>query len=418
MNTKVTKDMEVNNPQMRTVILSAGLGRRMTVPSRSSFHSQVQSAWLGTPTRQRVHHTAYTRLPECHRMQFPRWLLLVGLVAASSFVRAQQQMRVASSVPLPDLWKRLGNAAWASCGRDSDFLLRLVSGSPEQQPHELAHIAANGALLGSFDLHQTAGFEKGTIVDATLDSAGKIVVLNQNVISAGVERSDDEGRPRRVSYRMEHDFWVLTFDDTGKLLNKFSFTDRVAPALRFALFRSGNVLVVGNIFEGQHGELRRPAAIVFSPASVVVANLKLPVTASRMQEVDQLYPLAGDGDELFLAHAGAEAYLLKVSADGTVGPKVTLAVPQDERASVEKIAGHHALASIAPAERMPPGTITKAPEWNPKAVFDTESGALVETLTVPQREMGPVCYSESGMTFIRTPKGTLDSLIAKPATGH
>ena len=91
-----------------------------------------------------------------------------------------------------------------------------------------------------------------------------------------------------------------------------------------------------------------------------------------------------------------------------------LGVPEDERAYVQRVAGHRAIASIAQAKLAAPGTIMKTPEWKPEAVFDTESGALLDTLLVPQHEQGPVCYSESGMTFIRTPEGTLDSLVPKP----
>lgn len=108
--------------------------------------------------------------------------------------------------------------------------------------------------------------------------------------------------------------------------------------------------------------------------------------------------------------SGDERFLLKVSADGTLGPKVKLMIPADERAYVKKIAGHRALALISSTQRLPPGPIINAPQWSPNAVFDTESGALIETLLISIHESGPVCYSGSVMKAIRTPEGSLDTL--------
>lgn len=73
-----------------------------------------------------------------------------------------------------------------------------------------------------------------------------------------------------------------------------------------------------------------------------------------------------------------------------------LTVPKDEEASVQKISGHRAIAFVKQAEALRAGTITKGTPWQPYAVFDTDSGALVQTLLVPQSEEGPVCYSTRG----------------------
>ena len=121
-------------------------------------------------------------------------------------------------------------------------------------------------------------------------------------------------------------------------------------------------------------------------------------------------PIAGGDDEIFPLQMGNNPFLVKVSADGTLGPKVKLAVPQDDRIYVQGIAGHRALVSVSSAQRLPPATIMKSLEWTPKAVFDTESGTLLETLLVSMHETGPVCYSGSGMKAIRVPEGTLDTL--------
>ena len=345
-----------------------------------------------------------------------RWPLLVVLAFASSFLSAQQHMQVGSSVPLPEIWNRMDYAR-SSCGVDGDFIA-LLPGGVAELPHQLVHIAANGAMLGHFDLHRTPGFENGAINGLALDAAGKSVLLVRNVASTKITKTDDEGRPRGAVFRFDHNSWVVTVDDKGQVLNKFSFDERVVVPLGFALFRSGNVLVLRQIHQGQHGELIAPGAVIFSPAGVMLVNLNLPISPRKWpaarDAVAQLHLLPGAADEVFVAHFGTEPYLLKVSADGTVGPKVMLAVPEDERAFVQKIAGHRAMAFIGQAKLPAPGTISKAPEWKPEAVFDTESGALLDTLLVPQHELGPVCYSESGMTFIRTPEGTLDSLVPKP----
>src|SRR5215470_20056512 len=108
-----------------------------------------------------------------------RWPWLVVFAFASSFLVAQQQMQVASSVPLPEIWKRIDYAR-SSCGGDGDFVALLAVSSAAELPHELVHIAANGALLGYFDLHRTPGFEHGTIQAVALDAAGRIVLLVRN----------------------------------------------------------------------------------------------------------------------------------------------------------------------------------------------------------------------------------------------
>ncbi len=279
------------------------------------------------------------------------WPLLVVLVFASSFLGAQQEMQVASSVPLPEIWKRMDYAR-SSCGGNGDFIAFLAASSAAELPHELVHIGANGAMLGYFDLHRTQGFENGAVKAVALDAAGRIVLLVRNMISSRTTKTDAEGRPRGVSFRMDRNSWVLTVDDKGGVLNKFSFDERLVMPLKFALFRSGNVLVSGDI-QGQHGKLA-PGAVIFSPAGVMLANLKLPIAAgggpAAGSEVAQLQPLSGTADEVFIAHSGTEPYLLKVSADGTVGQKVMLPIPEDERAFVQKIAGHRAMASIAQAK--------------------------------------------------------------------
>src|SRR5690242_3381898 len=110
-------------------------------------------------------------------MQFPRWSFLIELVVAVSFLRtpargqvpAQQQkqssgvgaysltaeyapsgllkMQVVSSVPLPELWKKMGSAQRISCSKDGDLILRLISASSDEMDHEMARIGANGGML-------------------------------------------------------------------------------------------------------------------------------------------------------------------------------------------------------------------------------------------------------------------------------
>jgi hypothetical protein len=349
-------------------------------------------------------------------MKVPQLLLPLGLVVASSFLIAQQQMHVVNSVPLSDVWKKMQWTHMATCSQGGDFVMPLVSLSPTEGPHELIHMAANGALLSYFDLHQISGFENAWLRDAAWDTEGRIVLLVVKVISAETTPSNAQGRSHGMRFRIDHTIWVLTIDDKGKVVGKFSFDQRVVMGQYLALFRSGNLLVSGSIQEGQHGELVRPGAVIFSHTGSIMANLKLPVTA-KIASTEKLRPISGTADEVFLQELPPENYLLKVTADGTVGPKVKLAVPEDEQAVVTKIIEHRALAGIAPAQRIP-GVVYKAPEWQPEAIFDTESGALIETLLVPQYESGPVCWSESGMTFIKAPEGTLDSLVEGSAASH
>jgi hypothetical protein len=350
-------------------------------------------------------------------------------------------MHVESSVPLPEVWKRMGNSDRVGCSKDGDLLFQLVPGETTDMSHDIARVSANGAMLGYFDLRQTPGFEKAAIRQAAFNSAGQIVLLARNLLTTNVLRTDAEGRPSSAVYRFDHTVWVLTVDDNGKILGKFSFDERVVSGQRFALFTNGNVLVTGFVPQVKPGMPVAAAGVIFSPEGAVVANVKLPAledqqstasdersnTAVRTTSADGgeaaaarvrrapmnpslLVPMAGSDDEVFLVSGGDEPFLVKVSADGTVGKKVKLPVPEDERIYVERIAGHRALVSISSAQRLPPGTITKAPDWKPKAVFDTESGALVETLLLSMHEDGPVCYSGSGMKAIRVPEGTLDTL--------
>src|SRR5215472_19347737 len=260
-----------------------------------------------------------------------RWPLLVVLAFATSFVVAQQQMQVASSVPLPEIWMRIDYAR-SSCGGGGDFVALLAVSSAAELPHELVHIGANGALLGYFDLHRTSGFENGTMRAVGLDAEGRIVLLVRNVISTRTTKTDAEGRPTGATFQMDRNSWVLTVDDKGQMLNKFSFDERLVMPLQFALFHSGNVLIFGQIEQGQHGELIAPDVVIFSPAGVTLVNLKLPLAAGRgpadWNAIAQLHPLASAADEIFIAHSGTEPYLLKVSADGTVGPKVMFAIPE------------------------------------------------------------------------------------------
>jgi hypothetical protein len=137
-------------------------------------------------------------------MQFPRWSFLIGLLVAFTFLNtaascqlpAKQQkqspggvysltaeyapselpkMEVVSSVPLPEVWNKMGSAGRVTCGKNGDLILRLIPANLAEMGHEMARIGANGAMLGYFDLHQTPGFEKAEIQEATLDSAGRIV---------------------------------------------------------------------------------------------------------------------------------------------------------------------------------------------------------------------------------------------------
>ena len=159
-------------------------------------------------------------------------------------------MQVVSSVPLPSIFTKMGNSQWASCSKNGDLILRLSTGTLAEMPHEMACISANGAMLGYFDLHRTRGFEKAAIQDAALDSAGRIVLLVRNLTDVHVTRTDEQGRPRGVSFGIDRTLWVLTVDDNGKILSKFSFDSRVVMGLHFALFKSGNVLVTGTVQEG------------------------------------------------------------------------------------------------------------------------------------------------------------------------
>ena len=355
------------------------------------------------------------------------------------------KMKVESSVPLPELWKRMGNADQVGCNKEGDLLFQLVPGELDVMSHEVARVGANGAMLGYFDLRRTPGFEKATIQQATFDSAGRIVLLVRNLLEAAVTRTDAEGRPRGEVFTMDHRLWVLTVDDNGRILSKFSINDDVIAGHHFALFKNGNVLVAGYVWGGNSRVNIGTGAVIFSPEGAVLANVKMPApedqeSAATMEQSTappaapiratgsaaggnaaaravthrpgriMLVPMANGEDEVFLLHMGVAPFLLKVSADGTVGPKVKLAVPEDESVYVERIAGHRVLAAISSAQRLPPGTIIRAPEWMPKAVFDTESGALLETMLVSLHEDGPVCYSGSGMKAIRVPEGILDTL--------
>jgi len=345
-------------------------------------------------------------------MRFGIFILLLGVSFPASFLNAQRQMHVVSSVRLPEVWKKMG---WgdlrASCRENGDFIVRLVPESHDL-PHDIVRIGGNGSMLAHFDLRGIPGFENGAILDVSLNSAGAMVLFVSKIIST-------ESQPHLPasmappsggwSFRMDPTRWVLSVDDSGSVLSKFSFDQRIVTGLGFALFRSGNVVVTGIHYEGQHNELSRPGALIFSPTGAIQANLELPFTPKRAPLAEPLGLIAGGGDEVFLVHQGTEPYLLKVSADGAVGPKVMLAVPKDERVRVEKIDGHHALASVAQAQRI--HGVWKTPQWVPKALFDTESGALLETLLVPSGDEHIVCYSESEMTALQSPKGTLDSLL-------
>ena len=354
------------------------------------------------------------------------------------------RMKAVSSVPLPELWKRMGNADRVVCSNDGDLLFQLVPGDSADISHEVARVGANGAMLGYFDLRRTPGFEKATIQQTAFDSAGRIVLLVRNLLEAAVTRTDAEGRPRGEVFTLDHTLWVLAVDDSGRILSKFSFSDQVISGQHFALFKNGNVLVTGYVWGGKPRVNIGIGAVIFSPEGAVLAHVKVPapedqesatsversptppaapVTArgaaaggdaaaravTHRPTPSMLVPMANGEDEVVLLHMGVAPFLLKVSANGTVDPKVKLAVPEDESVYVEKIAGHRVLAAISSAQRLPPGTITRAPDWKPKAVFDTESGALMETMLVSMHE-DPVCYSGSGMKAIRVPEGTLDTL--------
>jgi len=355
------------------------------------------------------------------------------------------RMHVVSSVPLPDFWKKMGNSDRVGCSKDGDLLFELMPGELGDLSHQIARVGVNGAMLGYFDLRQTPGFEKATIQQATFDSAGRIVLLVRNLLATDVLRTDAEGRPHGMRFRMDRTLWVLTVDDNGKILSKFSFDRRVVAGQHLALFKNRNVLVAGFVQQMQPGEPVWTAGAIFSPDGTVLANLRVPAPEDQPSATSNerspaptampvrptgpaaggeaaaaalgrpsmvpriLVPFANGDDEIFLTEMGEERFLLKVSADGTVAPKVKLALPEDQRAYIERIDGHRALAGIMSAHRPPPGTITKTPEWRPQAVFDTESGALLETLLVSMHE-DPVCYSGSGMKGIRVPEGTLDTL--------
>jgi hypothetical protein len=313
-------------------------------------------------------------------------------------------MRVASSVPLPEIWNKLG---WSdigpSCGDSGDFVMAVVAPLPETT-HEMVRIAANGALVEYFDFHQTPGFENALILEGALDSAGRTVVFVANV-SEVIADSAGSGQ-----YVLDPTMWIVTVDGHGTPVKKFSFNRRLINGAHFALFNSGNVVVTGHIYEGKHRELVRTGAILFSSAGAVLADLPVAVATERRPGTkDYVIPFSGGGDEVFLVHSGTSPYLRKVSQDGKLGPKVKLPLPDDEQAHVLRITGHRALASIFSTERVT-GT-GNGSEWKPMAEFDTEIGALLDTILVPRKEMALTCYSKSGLTSVRTPEGTLDSLV-------
>ena len=341
-------------------------------------------------------------------MKFPYWFLSAAIVLVSSFTSAQQRMRVVSSVPLPETATHIQWANRASCGQAGDFAMPLVP-APDEGPHEVVHVAANGALLSYFDLHRLEGYEKGWLRDAALDSSGRIVMLVGKVVAVKPGPPDAEGNSHSRSFQMERTLWVLTVDDTGKLLSTFSFDQRLLGAENLALFRSGNILLTGMVSHvpGRQTHFFPPPAVtIVSATGAIIANPKLP--PPEEQRPGHLIPFSGGGDEIFLTGLGPPAYLMKVSPDGTIGPKVKLAVPEDERARVSKILGHRALAAIMPAQ-MITGVFAAPRSW-PMAIFNTESGSLLETLLVPLSEAGPACWSDSGMTFVHLQQGTLDSL--------
>ena len=210
-------------------------------------------------------------------------------------------------MPLPEIWNRIDYAR-SSCGGNGDFIGLVPGSGAAELPHELVHIAANGAMLGHFDLHRTPGFENGAIEALALDAAGRIVLLVRNVASSKITNTDDEGRPHDAVFSFDHNYWVLTVDDKGQVLTKFSFDDRLVMPVHFALFRSGNVVVLRSIRQGQHGELIAPGAAIFSPTGVMLANLNLPIAAGR-DVVAQLQLLPGAADEVFISHFGTEAVL-------------------------------------------------------------------------------------------------------------
>jgi hypothetical protein len=341
-------------------------------------------------------------------MKSGRCTALLGLLVVSCFLSAQQKMRVANSVPLPEIWNKLGSSdPRASCGDAGDFVMTAVALLPEPT-HEIVHIAGNGVVLDYFDFHQTPGFEKALILDAALDSTGRIVLFVANVSEVIADAGTEP--PNGWQYVLDHTMWVVTVDGHGKPVKKFSFDRRLINGQYFALFNSGNVLITGRIFEGRNRQLVRTGAILFSSTGTVLADLPVSVTIERGPDtLDYARPISGGGNEVFLAHPGSDSYLRKVSQDGRLGPKVKLQVPDDERAYVLRIAGHRALASISSATRLT-GT-GNASEWKPMAEFDTETGALLDTILAPRMEMAPICYSDSGMTFIGAAEGTLDLLV-------
>ena len=183
------------------------------------------------------------------------------------------KMHVVSSVPLPEIWNKMGNTD-RGCSSAGDLMFQLVPAEVADMSHEIARVGANGAMLGYFDLRQTPGFEKATVQQAMFDSAGRIVLLVRNLIAAEVMRSDAEGRPQGARFRMDHTLWVLTVDDSGKILSKFSFNDGVVSGQRFALFKNGNVLVTGFAAPVKAGMSLAATVVIFSPDGANIANVK------------------------------------------------------------------------------------------------------------------------------------------------
>jgi hypothetical protein len=270
-------------------------------------------------------------------MHFLRWAFAGALIVAFCFLHAQQQTQVAISVPVPDIARRI-DFSRTSCGSDGDFVAWLNAG-PEDLPHELVHIGANGSLMAHFDLRWTPGFGNATIKDAALDSSGKILLLVQNVMSSGPQEPGHHGQQGGMWWRTDPTSWIVTLDNSGRLLSKFSFDQRLAPS-QFSLFRSRNLLIAGYL---RTQEINGPGAVIFAPSGAALVTLKLPV-AEEMDGVAKIRPLPGPGDEVFMAHLWTDPYLMKISEDGTVQPKVMLTVPKDELASVQKISGHRAIA--------------------------------------------------------------------------
>ena len=93
-------------------------------------------------------------------MRFRIFVLLVGVGFPASFLHAQRQMRVVSSVRLPEVWEKMG---WgdlrASCRGNGDFIVRLVPDS-DDLPHDIVRIGGNGPMLAHFHLRGIPGFEK------------------------------------------------------------------------------------------------------------------------------------------------------------------------------------------------------------------------------------------------------------------